>query len=287
MNVHHVVLKELKDTLRSRVYQAVFVVFLLLVLAVHVAGTMEGWSPSDVYMPLALMVSVVVPLGALAVSHSAVSEERRTGSIKVMLGLPLTRTEVYVGKLLGLVLAVSLVVVAGFLLAAALMLGLAGVVPTGMVGFAAASLVLALAFTGLGFGLSALWTSNKNVLLTSGGLYGLMVVWRGLIGMAYLGMAGWEAWPEEEGVNAWFVLLERLNPLEAYVVVADAFVSVDLVPLPQDFGYVAHANRLDAADRILGASPFYAEPWFSLVLLLAWLLVPVLLGYLVFSRVDL
>lgn len=287
MNVHHVALKELMDTLRSRVYQGVAALFLLLVIAVHVAGTMEGWSPSDVYVPLAVVAQIMLPVGALAVAHSAISEERRSGSVKVLLGLPLTRGEVYAGKLVGLMLAMSLVVLVGFLLASVMMLALAGLVPTGMAGFAVASLALTLAFTGLGFGLSTLWTSRRNVLLASGGLYGLMLIWRGLIGMAYLGMAGWEAWPEEEGVNAWFVLLERLNPLEAYTVVADAFVTVDLAPVPQDFGYVAHANRMDVAGRILGAAPFYVESEFSLVLLAAWFVVPVILGYLVFSRVDL
>ncbi len=287
MNVHHVALKELMDTLRSRVYQGVAALFLLLVIAVHVAGTMEGWSPSDVYVPLAVVAQIMLPVGALAVAHSAISEERRSGSVKVLLGLPLTRGEVYAGKLVGLMLAMSLVVLVGFLLASVMILALAGLVPTGMAGFAVASLALTLAFTGLGFGLSTLWTSRRNVLLASGGLYGLMLIWRGLIGMAYLGMAGWEAWPEEEGVNAWFVLLERLNPLEAYTVVADAFVTVDLAPVPQDFGYVAHANRMDVAGRILGAAPFYVESEFSLVLLAAWFVVPVILGYLVFSRVDL
>lgn len=287
MNVQHVVRKEAGDVVRSRLFQAFSAVYLLMIVAVHLVGTMEGWTPSEVYVPLALGAQVVIPLGALTVSHSSIQRERRTGSIKVLLGLPLTRNEVYAGKLVGLSLAVSLVVAAGFVLASLMMLALAGAVPTGMAGFAAASVGLGLAFTGLGLGLSTVWTSRKKVLSAAGGLYGLMLVWRGLIGVAYLGMAGWEPWPEQEGVNAWFVLLERLNPLEAYTVVADAFVTVQLAPLPQDFGYIAHANRLDAADRILSEPPFYVLDEFALVLLLAWFVVPLILGYLVFSRADL
>lgn len=287
MNLHHVVRKEVEDVVRSRVFQAFAAVYLLLILGVYVLGTMENWTPSEVFVPLALGVQVVLPLGAVAVSHSSIQRERRTGSIKVLLGLPLTRSAVYAGKLLGVSLAVSFAVAVGFVLASVLMLALAGVVPTGMAGFAAASIGLALAFTGLGLGLSALWTSRKKVLSAAGGLYLLMLVWRGIIGVAYLGMAGWEPWPEEEGVNAWFVLLERLNPLEAYTVAADAFVTVQLAPLPQDFGYIAHANRLDAADRILSTPPFYVFDEFSVVLLLAWFVVPVVVGYVVFSQVDL
>lgn len=287
MNVHHVVRKEVEDVARSRVFQTFVGIYLLLILGVYVLGTMESWTPSEVYVPLALGAQVVLPLGALAVAHSSIQRERRSGSVKVLLGLPLTRRSVFAGKLVGLSLAVSLAVAVGFVLASALMLGVAGVVPTGMAGFAAASVGLALAFTGLGLGLSALWTSRKKVLAAAGGLYLLMLVWRGLIGIAYLGMAGWETWPEAEGVNAWFVLLERLNPLESYTVVADAFVTVQLAPLPQDFGYIAHVNRLDAVDRILSAPPFYVLDEFSVVLLLAWFVVPVVVGYIVFSRVDL
>lgn len=287
MNVHHLVRKELEDAVRSRLYQAFAVVYLLLIVAVHVAGTMEGWTASDVYVPLALGSQVVLPVGAIAVVHSVVQRERSSGSIKVLLGLPLTRAEVYAGKLVGAAVAVSVVVAAAFALASVLILVVAGVVPTGMAGFAASSLLLALAFTGLGLGLSTFWTSRKKVLSAAFGLYALMLIWRGLIGIAYLGMAGWEPWPEEEGVNAWFVLLERLNPLESYTVAADAFVTVQLAPLPQDFGYIAHANRLDAADRILSPPSFYVLDEFSVVLLLAWLVVPVAVGYFVFSRADL
>lgn len=287
MNVHHLTRKELEDVARSRLFQAFTVVYLLMVVAVHVAGTMEGWTASDVYVPLALGAQVVLPLGALAVAHSVIQRERRTGSVKVLLGLPTSRAEVYLAKLLGVSLAMVLAVASGFVLSSVLMLAVAGVVPTGMAGFAAASVALALAFTGLGLGLSALSTSRKKVLSAAGGLYLLMLVWRGFIGIAYLGMAGWEPWPEEDGVNAWFVLLERLNPLESYTVAADAFVTVQLAPLPQDFGYIAHANRLDAADRILSAPTFYVLDEFSVVLLLAWFIVPVIVGYVVFSRVDL
>lgn len=288
MNALQMARKEFEETLFSRVYQGFLAVFLLAVVGVHVAGTMEGWTVDDLFVPLALMAQVVLPLGAFAVAHSAVSEERRTGSVKLLMGLPLTRVEVYFGKLLGVALAVSLIVVLGFVVAAVLMLALAGVVPVGLPGFAMASLALALASTGLALGLSTLWTSRKHVLAALAGIYGFMLVWRGLIGLAYLGMAGWEAWPEEEGVNAWFVLLERLNPLEAYTVVADAFVTVNLAPLPQDFGYIAHESRTVTADRVLSeVVPFYVTPEFTTVLLLMWLIVPVLGGYVIFSRVDL
>jgi ABC-2 type transport system permease protein len=91
--------------------------------------------------------------------------------------------------------------------------------------------------------------------------------------------------------DRWYFLLKRLNPLEAFRVLAGTALdrrveAVPKIPL-EDVPANAPPETLDIANRIAGEVPFYLADWFSAITLIVWGLVPVVLGYWRFERSDL
>lgn len=83
--------------------------------------------------------------------------------------------------------------------------------------------------------------------------------------------------------GAWYFLLERLNPLEAYRVIVGGLLDERVRPVPdlplEDVPMRIDPDRLDIANRVAGEVPFYLQDWFAAIVLLAWGPVPVLIGY--------
>ncbi|MFC7018098.1 MULTISPECIES: ABC transporter permease subunit [Haloarcula] len=103
--------KEFKDAIRSRgflVLSVLFTVFFMLPPASVVFGIFDfGPQGQDVGMQFLIssvylnMVTLLVPVVALFVGYAAITKERTSGSLKLLLSLPFSRRDVLVGKVIG------------------------------------------------------------------------------------------------------------------------------------------------------------------------------------------
>lgn len=117
--------REIREALRSRWFAAAAASFLVLALGLSwlgLAGAQRsGLAGFDRTTAALLNLALLfVPLIALSLGGLGIAGELEDGSLAVLLANPVTRAEVFFGKYLGMVGAVSAAVVAGF--------GLAGVV---------------------------------------------------------------------------------------------------------------------------------------------------------------
>ena len=230
---------------------------------------------------------------ALVTSYGAIIDERESGTLKLLLSLPHSRSDVVVGKLAGRSAVVVLPVLAGFFVA------LVALVATGTrVDFAAffphvaLTALLGAAFVSLGVGVSAASTSNRRATLVTLGIYFLLALLWSLVAQG-VPTLGREVATRLPGVSApanvtqakLQLFVTYLNPLRAYeTLVAQLY-----------FGNVAQARLVKAGlgqqltlqPAFQESIPFYFSGAFILLVLLTWILVPPVLGYLSFEEMDL
>lgn len=78
-------------------------------------------------------------------------------------------------------------------------------------------------------------------------------------------------------VPAWYVFLERLTPGGALSAVGLALINAA----------GGGSDALSTASRVIGEVPFYLDLWVSWVVIIAWIVVPLALGYLRFRKAAL
>lgn len=213
---------------------------------------------------------LLVPIMALIAAYLAIAGERESGSLKVLLGLPPSRGDVVVGKFLGRGVVVAIGLTIGFAIAGAVTAAIYGELPLGA--FAGATLLtvlLGVAFVGLAIGISAVTATRARAMTLAITAYlGLTLLWDLAPNAVHLLVTG-----EMPGavVPAWFLLLQGLSPTGAY----NALVQRLLI------GGGATEARLG------GPAPGYLSPSTFLLVLVAWTVIPLVIGYLVFRRADL
>lgn len=111
--------KEFWDRVRNRWVLAVALVFAVFALAIAYFGSAQQGSVgfSSIEVTIASLVSLVIyliPLIALLLGFDAIVGERERGSLDLLLSLPITRTELLLGKYLGLAGALTFSTLAGF-----------------------------------------------------------------------------------------------------------------------------------------------------------------------------
>ncbi len=147
--------KEFRDRIRNRWVLAVAIVFAAFAIVIAWFGPAQqgvvgyrGIEPT-----IASLVSLVIyllPLIALILGFDAIVGERERGSLDLLLAMPLTRTELVLGKYFGLAAALGCATLSGF---GAAGIALATSFTAGAllhyVGFVVSSLLLGLAFLSL------------------------------------------------------------------------------------------------------------------------------------------
>lgn len=251
-------------------------------------------APPDADFPFRIAVMVTsyitqlfVPLIGLVVGATAVVGERETGSLRVFLGLPITRRDVVTGKLLGRVLVCSALLLIGLtLVGAAVWYLCVGFDLWAYAVFVAVTLLLGSIFAGIGVGLSTLFRSRARAIGASAGVYALVkFVWyvipagvfyylNGQYPESTLGPGPWDP-------PAWYVFLGNGNPVNGYFVfVAEWVRGVDTI---HRYPHTREYWEFFTGD----AGPFYVQPEFLLVVMVLWVLVPLALGGWRFGRSDL
>ena len=282
--------KDFEDAVKSKMLWALMSLVVVVVGLIYFAIWWTGDNPEAgaIVGPASAIMQLLVPLIALIAGYMAIVGERQSGSIKVLLSLPPNRSDVVFGKFLGRAGVMFSVVAAAFAALVFLSLLLFQSLPlVDFLGIAGASAVTSVAFVGIAVGISAAVLSRGRAMAAVIGLYFIFLLFWDLLtaGVYRLVEGELPAGPGPNTWEAWYVFLQWLNPIEAYAVLTDAVLGETFgaftIPLfaPQD---------VSATDQIVaGEVPFYLETWIAAVVLLAWAVVPVVLGYLRFSRADL
>ncbi|WP_277554458.1 ABC transporter permease [Halobaculum limi] len=283
MSLEAVARKDFQDAVRSRWLLALTAFFVLLVSAVvYLVRPGQGQTLTtssllgSVFIRDAL-VTTLIPLIALVVSYNAVVGERESGSLKLLLALPHSRADVVFGKVLGRSGAIAVPVSAGFVLPAVV----AAIGPLSLqvgtyFGYILLTLLLSSAFVAIAVGFSSAVSSNRLAIGGAVGLYFLFVPLWGAIQFPlrlYLGTGGGPSWLPISGGEL-LQVLRLVNPTGSFKIVAGEFVG----------GYLFAAGQAgtEAAGRYALDMEIAA-----MAMLVAWMLVPPLLGLWRFEAADL
>ena len=275
--------KEFEDTIRSRWLIALSVLFALLIgAAVYVTSLIFGGSDATLSSTRVLrafpikdgIVTTLLPLVALVVSYNAVVGERETGSLKLLLSLPHARSDVVVGKVAGRGAALAVALLAGFTIPAFVFLfsGTFTLEAVAYVQYVFFVVLLAVAFVSVGVGVSAAVDSDRLAIAAAVAVYLVFVALLGAV-QGSLGLfstfVGWPEWIPLT-VQQTTRVLQLLNPAGAFKFVTNGTLGT---------GLFLERNSGSGVGPRLQIS--------GLLMLLAWIAIPPLLGLLRFEEADL
>ncbi|MFB6193990.1 MAG: ABC transporter permease, partial [Halobaculum sp.] len=232
MSVEVVARKDFEDAVRSRWLLGLSAVFVLLVSAtvwfLGRSGEITTTGLVNFVFIKDAMVTTLIPLIALVIAYGAVVGERESGSLKLLLSLPHSRSDVVFGKVLGRTGAIAVPVAAGFLIPG--LIGALGPLqfrPGTYLGFILLVVVLSAAFVGIAVGFSAAVASNRLAIAGAIGIYFLFVPLWGAIQLPlqlYLGVGGAPGWLPISGQEL-LRALRILNPTGSFKILANEFVN--------------------------------------------------------------
>jgi ABC-2 type transport system permease protein len=215
--------------------------------------------------------ALVVPLIGLVVGYKALVGERASGSLKLLLGLPHSRRDVVIGKLVGRTGVVAVAVLVGFAAAAVAAFALYdSFAVVEFATYAVLTVLLGAVFVAIAVGLSAGLRSTSWALYGAIGLFVLFeFVWNFVPVVVLYVTNGFEL-PQLTTTPEWASLFTLLNPQRAY-----GYAAASVIP------ELSESVPAEAGD------PFYLQEPFGFVVLAFWLVVPLALGYLRFDGTDL
>jgi ABC-2 type transport system permease protein len=285
MSLRRIARKDYRDALRDRSLYLTAGLFGLLGLALGYffsrnvdSTTTASEATNGLTVALSVILGFVIPIFALGLSQSSIVSKRMQGELKVLLGLPFSRASIVFGTFLGRA-GVTLSAQAAVTLSTLVTVLAFGVALEPLEYLAVMALVgvLGLTFVGIAVGISAAVSDTTRSALGAFGVFLLFVfrVWDLFPnGVAYLlnGFSSPRTSPE------WVTAFGNLDPLTAFGnVVAELYP--DLRGSMATFGVGGSRGGLEPA--------LYQEAWFGAAVLVAWILVPLLVGYRRFARTDL
>lgn len=265
MSVGTIARKDIADAGRSKALWAVTSVVVLFTAGITGLVGATGEQSALEVLSIAFQLGVVaLPIVALFLAKGAITGERESGSLRMLLSLPPSRRDVLVGKFIGrtaLMVLAALVggVATGVVVVTLLGGGLELLVP--FIGFLG---LMGIAFVAIGIGISAGSSTDGRATAFTVGAYMILVAMWNLIHGAIMAGASRFGLIEAGSQPAWGQLLGLLPPNRAAV---------------SAFGAAVDGGNIFAAD------PF-ASVWFPTLVLLTWLVVPVVVGYLRFRDAD-
>lgn len=279
--------KDFRDASQSRalwVLVGVFAVLMLIVAyavieAPEVIGVPGEVGFDDLLFFTAAFVALFVPLAAIIVCYKSLAGERELGSIKIMMSLPTTRRDVFVGKVLGRAAVITTALAVAMLVGLAFGSALLGTVDVAAVlVFLLFTVFFAVVYTGIIVSLSASTGSTVRATTYALGFFAVFeLLWDVIpIALVYV-LEGFElpATPPD-----WAVTLIMVSPATAYFSTISAFVPGLGADEPE-------SGDVGVEFGVAFGDAFYAQPEMGLVFLLVWLVVPLAIGYYRFERADL
>lgn len=262
-------IKEVRDALRNRWFLAygVSLVVLSLALAMFVLAS-AAYGPATGFGRTAAgiinVMLLLVPLMGLTLGALSLASERERGSLDFWLSQPLDAIEVYLGKALGLGLALAAAVVAGFG-ASGLLLGIAGSHRSPFTLLLLTGLTILLGWASLAIGLCvSAWAARATTAVSIA-----VALWLVLVLVSSLGVMGTALVVRLSPL--WLLVTALANPVESYRIMALKFVSESL--------------------ELLGPAGLYAQdtlgPYLTATFLgslLLWSCLGLGLGFLIFRK---
>jgi Cu-processing system permease protein len=264
--------KEFMDNVRNRWVLALSLIFLALTVVFSYfggatsGGAVEFQGFRDTVAAMSTIAAMLLPIIAIMLGYGSVISERENGSLGVVLGCPVSRKDVIIGKFLGLGLVMLVTIFLGF--------GTSGLAVGAMAGFAGALeyllfMVLTFLFCMFFLGFSILMSTlaNRRSTAIAGGLaiffsgmiagtvlFGLWVATGGDVGaMMEAAFAG-----EMPRMPDWFWVGEYFSFMDIYPMGA-----MELFGTTQFFGYDMGYPWFINAPMIFG--------WFALLVCLTFL----------------
>jgi len=261
--------REFRDAISSRWFLLYTIAFTVLAVAVSfmsLAGSGEqgfaGFGRTTA--GLLNLVMLVVPLMALIAGAGSIAGERERGTLLYLLAQPVSRSELLLGKYLGLSAALVCSMCIGFGLSAAVLAWRAG--STGLSAFVmlvAFTCGLALAMLSVGMLISVL--SRRSGVATGLGLF----AWLALVFLSDLGLMAGTIIFKLRVQEVFAVAI--INPLQAF-----------------KMGVIVNMN---ASLDVLGPVGMYASnaygdalPWILALVLVVWAIVPLALALIIFKK---
>jgi len=270
--------KELMDKIRNRWILALSLLFVVISLTLAYLGGGQmglglGFRDFRATVPaLSPVMAVLVPLVALILGYATIAGEDESGSLHLLLSLAVTRTEVLLGKFLGLGAVILATVLVGMSVTGIVIAAAAGTEHgAGYLGFMGITVLAGLVFLSLSLLLSSLAKRRSTAIGGAVFLFFFFLVIFDLLVLGLMIAAGWEFSLDPSSIQdvpgwAWVLLLA--DPLETA-----SLAGYMAVGTTQAFGYS------------VVAPPFMTMPLLVFVLLL-WMAVPLLLSFVVFHRRD-
>ncbi|WP_049983872.1 ABC transporter permease subunit [Halorubrum sp. BV1] len=232
--------KDFHDAVRSRGMAILVALFSVLVavfaFVIRPTGQSEQFATELLlrFFVGPFLVTTLVPLVGVVVGYNAVSGERESGSLKLLLSLPHSRADVVFGKVVGRGAALSLAVGAGFLLPAVVLAGLSW---TGQIaafnagsylGYTVFAAVLGVVFVAIAVGCSAAASTQRRALIGGVSIYVLFVLLWGAITGQVLGAASPLIDPLPVSTTQIRTFLQVANPTAGVEALTNAFLGGQL-----------------------------------------------------------
>lgn len=297
MSSFQIARKDVEDVVRSRMLWSILALFLVLMAIVTFGTDFDRFGDvTDLGAVINLFMTLagefVLPATALIVGYMAIVGERQSGSLRILFGLSHDRRDVFVGKLASRTAVMAFVTLFACGTVGVLVFVRAGPFsPVTFVQFLGLTLLTVLAFASIAVSVSAIARSRMQ---SVGGVAGCFVLftflWHPIVAGTHYVLEG-----ELVGVDIpdWYGFLLVCNPLYAYRhaigSITDQYIwaLVGWPSIVEDYSNEAIQQRtLLLEDRVAG-EPFFISELFAVVVLLAWIAVPVAIGYWRFQRADL
>lgn len=267
----------------------------LLVVLWGFRPTYTGWDAVEQNITIGYIqtgVDLFLPIGALLLSYQSLIGERTTGSIKFLLGLPLTRSQILFGKTTGRFIGIGTALIAATFVLAGIGLvehGTFSLLP--FLGTLVTTLLFASSMVAIGVFIS---TITQRTVTAATGVFAYLIVtlfWSQIVTSVYTAVTGIPVDPYDAPASGPLFFALRLTPDGAYNVLTNWLLGVGnstelfhIVYTKLAPGVSVNAFVVEAAFD--GGGPWYLHPVLSLAVLLVWVVVPVVLARRVFSRGD-
>jgi ABC-2 type transport system permease protein len=271
--------KDFQDAIRSRVLLGLTGLFVLFVAGAsyffaRIQPAPGGGDPTALVLIFSLLTpaGLLVPIIGLALGYKAVAGERESGRIKLLLSLPHSRLDVVLGKTLGRTSVLVVPIIVGFAVGAAVIFWQSSrFTPVNYLAFAFVTVLLGLAYIAIGVAISSATTSTFRALIGGGSLLIVLeFLWQPVL-LVIVFLVNGLSLPQQLPGD-WYFFLQSLSPGSAYSSAARSL-------LPKNPTTLAVTGQTPDA--------FYLQDWFGFVILAAWIVVPLALGYLRFEGTDL
>ncbi|MFP9191323.1 ABC transporter permease subunit [Natronosalvus vescus] len=287
MSVTAIVRKDFRDGIRSKLLWSLMALFLLSIggfTYLATRGSPEG--EGDIVLLGLLGFSAIfaviflIPLTGLVVSIKSIVREREMGSIRILLSLPHTRGEVILGKFIGRSGLLTAAILTGFVPAALILFVQTGELPVfEYVALVLVTILFGVVFVAIGVTVSAFTSTETRATVAGVGVFFLFYMWDSIFGYVN-GQLDLFTGDLYLFILRFDLFIIFMDVLFAILSLRHDIPNTSFVDANQFF--VENPEAVDAVSQ-----PFYLQHWFAVLILAAWIAVPLAIGYLRFENIDL